>query len=642
MRTCLAVVGSALLLSGCLVAQAGELPSLQTAMDRIVAELRLDGAGLAVVREDTELHRSVHGKFANDLELPIASASKWLAAATIMALVDEGVLDLDLPVARYVTEFDRADKRTLTLRQCLSCTGGVTPRLSDRMRGWDMAKFAAAAADAALHDNPGASFQYGGTGFQIVAVAAERATGKRWHDLFAQRIASPLGMADTRFGTLLPVGGEAGTAALPWVAGGAVSTLDDYTRFLQMLVGKGRFAGKQVLSETSVQAMWRDQVPSQIEVKSVGFAAERVRYGLGTWIEALADGGQRVSDPGAFGFTPWVDVDLQMGGVFAVRDRVGRVLPQLRRLQDEVRRAVQSPIVAGVESTVILAHGGRDRRYQLHVPPRAEGALGLPLLVVLHGGGGSGEQAREATGLAELGVREGFVVVFPDGTGPLRGKLLTWNSGGIPVYAAEHDVDDVGFLRAVVADVQRRVAIDPARVFAVGHSNGGMMCHRLAREATDVFTGIAVVAGAMNFTATEATTPIAVMLLHGSADEHVNYEGGAPRSSTGRAGERDDASVQDAIDYYLERNLLRGYPESQKDGKVRIDTYAVGKGGKPAAAPLRVITLDGGGHAWPGSAVKARLLADTPFPFDASRAILSFFAGLQPVRPTGGTPAVPR
>jgi polyhydroxybutyrate depolymerase len=92
--------------------------------------------------------------------------------------------------------------------------------------------------------------------------------------------------------------------------------------------------------------------------------------------------------------------------------------------------------------------------------------------MVLHGGGGSGEQVRESTGLAEAGVRAGFVVVFPDGTGPLRTRLLTWNSGGIPVYAAEHDVDDVAFLRAVVADVQRRVPIDAARVFATGHSNG--------------------------------------------------------------------------------------------------------------------------------------------------------------------------
>jgi len=641
MSTGFAVLGSALLLTSTLVAQAAELPPVKATMERLVAELRLDGAGLCVVREGTELHRSVHGQFESDLAIPIASASKWLCVAVIMSLVDSGTLDLDQPVARHVKEFDRDDKSRLTLRQCLSCAGGVAPRVPASMRGWDMAKFAAAAADMALRDQPGAAFRYGGVGFQIAAVAAERATGKRWHELFTDRIAAPLGMENTRFGALQPLGDEAGTTALPWVAGGAVSTLDDYARFLQMLASKGKFAGKQVLSEASVQAMWRDQVPESIEVKAAGFDAANVRYGLGTWIEPLGGGASRVSDPGAFGFTPWLDLDLQVGGVLAVRDRTSRVLPHLRKIQDEVRRTVQSPIVAGHESTVSLEHGGRDRRYHLHVPPNAEGALGLPLLVVLHGDGGSGEQAREATGLADLGVREGFVVVFPDGTGPLRGRLLTWNSGGMPVYASEHDVDDTAFLRAVVADVQRRVAIDPSRVFAVGHSNGGMMCHRLAREAADVFTGIAVVAGAMNFTEARPTSPIAVFLVHGSADEHVDYEGGPPRSS-GRAGDRRDASVQDAIDYYLERNDLRGYPESQKEGKIRTDTYAVTKEGKQTRAPLRVITLEGGGHSWPGSATKPRLLADTPFPFDASRAILAFLADLQPERPTGGTPAVPR
>jgi len=641
MYTGFAVVGSALLLTSTLVAQAAELPPVRATMERLVAELRLDGAGLSVVREGAELHRSVHGQFANDLAIPIASASKWLCVAVIMSLVDEGKLDLDQPVARYVKEFDRDDKSRLTLRQCLSCAGGVAARMQASMRGWDMTKFAAVAADMALREQPGAAFRYGGVGFQIAAVAAERATGKRWHELFTDRIAAPLGMEDTRFGTLQPVGEEAGTTALPWVAGGAVSTLNDYSRFLQMLTSKGKFGGKQVLSEASVQAMWRDQVPESVEVKAAGFAAENVRYGLGTWIEPLGGGAFRVSDPGAFGFTPWIDLDLQIGGVLAVRDRVSRVLPHLRKVQDEVRRTVQSPIVAGHDSIVGLEHGGRERRYHLHVPPGALGALGLPLLMVLHGGGGSGEQIREETGLADLGVREGFVVVFPDGTGPLKGRLLTWNSGGMPVYASEHDVDDTAFLRAVVADVQRRVAIDPSRVFAVGHSNGGMMCHRLAREAPDVFTGIAVVSGAMNFTAAAATSPIAVLLVHGSADESVNYEGGAPRSS-GRAGERRDASVQDAIDYYLERNDLRGYPETQKDGKVRTDTYANTKEGKPSRAPLRVITLEGGGHSWPGSATKPRVLADTPFPFDASRAILTFLADLQPERPAGGTPAVPR
>jgi polyhydroxybutyrate depolymerase len=354
-------------------------------------------------------------------------------------------------------------------------------------------------------------------------------------------------------------------------------------------------------------------------------------------LTTLADGVVRGSDPGAFGFTPWIDPDLGIGGVFAVRDRVGRVLPQLERIQVAVRAAMRSPQVAGEASTVALEHGGRERRYHLHVPPHAQNIAGMPLLLVLHGGGGNGEQVRATTGLAEAGVRAGFVVVFPDGTGPLRQKLLTWNSGGIAVYAAEHDIDDVAFLRAVVKDVQRRVPIDAERVFAAGHSNGGMMCHRLAREAADVFSGIAVVAGAMNFTAVDAKSPIAMLLIHGTADQHVLYDGGTPRAAIGRAGERKDASVRTAIDYYLERNGLNGYPDKRIDGKVGTETWATGKNGT-TTLPVRVVTLDGGGHAWPGSAEKTSRLADTPFPFEASAAILQFFGEVSATRQTTAVP----
>ncbi len=639
MRTLVAVVLSLCLGRGSTAQGDGappELPAATAAMRHAALDLKT-GAGLVVVREEGELHRSVHGGMTTDEVLPIASASKWLAVAVVLTFVDEGKLDLDVPVSRYVKEFDRADKEALTLRQCLAHTGGLPARLEERMRGFDMAKFAAAAADAGLRDNPGVSFRYGGTGFQVAAVACERVAGKSWHELFAERIAVPLGLENTRFGTLLPVGGEAGTAALPWVAGGAVSTLADYERFVRMLVGKGEYGGRRVLSEASVQAMFRDQVPERIEVRAVGFDAAEVRYGLGTWIERLADGGIRVSDPGAFGFTPWIDLDLGTGGVFAVRDRVGRVMPHVRSVQDVVRQAVLSPAVAGTSSDVTLEHGGRERHYSLHVPPDAQGAAGLPLLVVLHGGGGNGEQARGATGLAELGTRAGFVVAFPDGTGPLRGRLLTWNYGGLPVYASERDVDDVGFVRALVVDVAKRVAIDPDRVFAAGHSNGGMMCHRLAREAGDVFRGIAVVSGAMNFTAKDAASPIAVLLIHGTADEHVLFQGGAPRSAIGRAGERSDASVQAAIDYYVARNGVLGYPETKVDGKVRTDTYATAREGG-AGVPVRLIRLEGGGHAWPGSAERTRAIADQPFPFDASRAIVEFFSSLRPM-PRGSAPA---
>lgn len=626
----------AALLSATLVAQDKQLAPVRDAVAEMVHQLQLTGAGLVAMTVDGEVHRSVHGSLKADAPMPIASASKWLACATILTLVDDGTLDLDSPVAYYLKEFDRDDKRRLTLRQCLACTGGVPARLPERTAGMDMAKFAAEAADTALREQPGQAFRYGGVGFQIVAAAATRVTGKTWHELFGARIAAPLGMANTQFGTLQPLGGEPGTAALPWVAGGAVSTLDDYSVFLRCLLNQGEYRGQRILAAASVAAMFRDQVPRLVEVHAVGFDAPKVRYGLGTWIETLPGGGLRVTDPGAFGFTPWIDLDLGVGGVFAVVDRVQRVLPHLAQVQETVRAAAQSPLVAGDERAVVLRHGGRDRRYLLHVP-RRDDKTPLPLLLVLHGGGGTAEQARESTNLAEIGVRGGFVVAFADGTGPGRGRLLTWNSGGIRVWAADNDIDDTGFLRAVVADVQRQASIDPHRVFAVGHSNGGMMCHRLAREAADVFAGIAVVSGAMNFTAVDATSPIAVLLVHGTADEHVRYEGGAPKPTMTRAGERVDASVQAAIDYYLARNQLKGYPQQKREGKVRIDDYREGKG-DGAVAPVRVITLEGGGHSWPGANIKPRAVADTPFPFAASQAIVNFCREVTPLRPPAAAP----
>ncbi len=626
-----------------LPAQAPELPGVRDAVDGVAKGLGLDGAALVVVRADRELHRSEHGAVAGDTVMPIASASKWLAVATVLTVVDEGKLDMDVEVGRYVEEFDRDDLRAVTVRQCLSCTSGLPARLGESMRGWDMQRFAEEAAGAGLRAHPNTAFVYGGVGFQVAAVAACRATGKDWHTLFEERIAGPLGMRDTRFGSLQPIGGEPGRTALPWVAGGAVSSLDDYARFVRMLLAQGEWDGVRVLSQKSVADMFRDQVREQIDVRGVALVSDDVRYGLGTWIERLEDGGTRVSDPGALGFTPWIDLELGVGGVFAVQDRAARVLRRLERVHAATRAAVRAAEIPGGAETVELEHGGRDRRYHLHVPPHQRTADALPLLVVLHGGGGSGEHVREVTRLDELGVEAGFVVAFPDGTGRLPRRLLTWNAGGIDVWASRNDIDDVGFLRAVVADVQQRLPIDPRRVFVAGHSNGGMMCHRLAREAADVFTGIAVVAGAMNWTGADATSPLAVLLVHGTKDRHVRISGGETEVRFGGGEGRVDAPLQAAVDYYVERNGLKGYPESITEGGVRVDTYATAKQDGTVVAPVRVVTLEGGGHAWPGTAERPALLADAAIDWPASRAIVEFFTSLQPARSAREpAPSVPR
>jgi polyhydroxybutyrate depolymerase len=615
-----------------------ELEGVREAADRLAKKMRLDGAGLSVFRADGELHRTLHGSFTGKQVVPIASASKWLTVATIMTLVDDGSLDLDLPLARYVKEFDRDDRRRVTLRQCMSCVSGLPARINDTMRKWDMNRFASEAADEAMRAAPDTSFISSDVGFQMVAVAAERVTGKSWHELFAEQIGNRLGMHDTQFGVLSPSGGDAGKTPLPWVASGAVSTLNDYTRFVRMLLAEGDWQGCRILSKNSVKLMLRNQVPELVSVRASEITSNNVRYGLGTWIEELDEGVVRFSDPGTFGFTPWIDPDLEMGGVFAVQDRGPKVLRHLKRVQSVIRTAMTSPAVAGTSETVRLRHEGRDRRFQLHIPPYNKGQDGMPLLVVLHGGGSDGKQAREATGLDKVGVRQGFVVAFPDAAGRSSKKSLAWNSGGADVKASLSKVDDVEFLKSVVADIQKKAPINSDRIFVVGHSNGGMMCHRLAREAADVFDGIAVVSGAMNFTDDGMSGPIATLLIHGTNDQVVPLQGG---TTSKRGKKRVDASLKSAVDYYVVRNGLVAYPQTDAEDGVEFARYHIGKDyvGVP---PVWVVTLKRGGHAWPGQLQRSRLEGDQPHPWSASRGVVTFFAGLNTDLLPTRLPAVPR
>lgn len=613
-----------------LVAQGTELPGVRAFVNEATNAMRDDGTGLVVLRGEEILHRAVTGALQGDSAFAVGPASKWLAVATILTLVDEGKLDLDAPVGRYVKEFDRADKRAITLRHCLANTGGIPAKVNGRARGWNLDTFAATVADLGLREQPDNSFRYGEVGLQVAAVAACRVTGADWHTLFQNRIVAPLSLSGTSFGAQNPQGADAGATELPWVASGAVSTIDDYATFLRMLGNRGRYQGKQVLSADAVSAMLRDQVPELVAVHAEGFEAETVRYGLGTWIETLSDGTTRVTEPNSYGFTPWIDLDLGVAGLFVANVRANKPLPQVARIQDKVRNVVRSPEVAGTNTTVTTTHDGRDRSYELHLPANVANSGPLPLLVVLHDDKDNAAQARTETGFAAAGTRAGYAVVFPNGTGASAERLLTWNSGAATNYASEHRVDDVDFLRTVVADVARRANVDANRVFAVGHGQGGAMCHRLAREAGDVFAGIATYGGATMQPNALGQSPIAALLLQGTNDRAARAGFGLGRGATD--------PLDATLGYYVQRNQLVGYPQQEVDGKVRTQTFAKGRNSQ-RTQPVRVITLTGANHTWPGSNCKPRTPADTAFPFDATAAVLAFFRDVRLAPPESPTPS---
>jgi len=142
---------------------------------------------------------------------------------------------------------------------------------------------------------------------------------------------------------------------------------------------------------------------------------------------------------------------------------------------------------------IALHHGGIDRSYIVHIPPGVSGPA--PVIIAFHGGGSNAEAQQRYSEMGKLADREHIIVVYPNGTGSQR--MRVWNAGTCCGSAPAKRIDDVAFIRAVVSDVAKRVAIDRTRVFATGFSNGAMMVYRLAAEAPDLVAAIAPVSGSM-------------------------------------------------------------------------------------------------------------------------------------------------
>lgn len=236
---------------------------------------------------------------------PIASCSKWLSAALVMSFVDEGKLGLDDTVGKYLPVLSAHGKGNITISQCLShLTGIKAPSLKESLHEMkntaSMDETIEKIASLPMEGEPGKVFHYSNAGLQIAGAVLEKISGKNFETLFAERIAGPLNMKNTDFGKA--------RVALP--AGGAFSTPEDYMNFLVMILNKGEFNGRRILSEKSISEMQEDRITPGIKIAYSPAEAGDFGYGYGEWVMRDLDGGnagRSVTSPGLFGSFPWVD-----------------------------------------------------------------------------------------------------------------------------------------------------------------------------------------------------------------------------------------------------------------------------------------------------------------------------------------------
>lgn len=307
--------------------------------------------------------------------------------------------------------------------------------------------------------------------------------------------------------------------------------------------------------------------------------------------------------------------------------------PVRRRLRQRMMERTGLEVPVGLEAGS-LDVGGEPRTYSLAPAAQPD----APLLLVLHGAGGTGLGMAALTGLHTRGPAAGFAVVFPDGSGGV------WNDQrDAPRLKRREGIDDVAFLEALIARLVSDHVAAPSPVFAAGISNGALMSEHLARHGLIDLAGIALVAGAATVVSRQAVPsparPTLVVAFAGTADPLVPYAGG-PIGPLGRLvqqrGERQRASpgrglaapAEDVAADWAAANGCAPLPTVETE-PAGADGLVVTKliwhaPGRPSVVLYRV---EGGGHTWPGGAqyLPPRIVGPVASNLDATGVILDAF-----------------
>lgn len=276
-----------------------------------------------------------------------------------------------------------------------------------------------------------------------------------------------------------------------------------------------------------------------------------------------------------------------------------------------------------------IGFNGVRRSYLVHIPSGYDPEKTLPLVVVIHGAFDTAKGMEKYSGFSTLADRENFVVLYPNGMG-LFGYFQHWNAGHCCGKAADDNWDDVGFVAEAIGDVRARLKIDADRIYMVGFSNGGMLVYRFTAEKGAILAAAAPMAASIGGRPSKDTPewripnpvqPVAMMIVHGLADDDVPYEGGVSRY---RGGTRTYWSVEESVKFWVMNNGCRqGATETYfNEGRVQVESW----GNCSNGADVALLLINGWGHVWPGPYFTSDLAKNNPLKdFDAAEIIWKFF-----------------